>query len=557
MAKFIFVTGGVCSSLGKGIAAASIGTLLESRGLKVTLQKMDPYINIDPGTLSPFQHGEVYVTEDGAETDLDLGNYERFTQTKVTRLHSVTTGQIYRDVIERERRGEYLGRTVQVIPHITNEIKSRILKVAEQSNADVIIVEIGGTVGDIESVPFLEAIRQFPHDVGKDLVLYIHLTLILYNSTHGELKTKPTQHSVKELREIGIIPDVILCRTAQSISTETKEKIALFCDVDEEAVIEAKDVQTSIYEIPLEYSNEGFDDIVIKKLNLECGPRDMKKWEDVVHILRNPSHEVTVGMIGKYIELNDAYISLDEAIRHGGIANHARVHIVRFSSEELMNQNMEEALKDVDGIIIPGGFGERGIEGKIRALQHCREIGIPAFGICLGMQCMVIEFARTVLSFEQANSTEFFSDTPYPVISLLEEQKATRYLGGTMRLGNQMVQLEKDTQVYRIYGKDTVIERHRHRYEFNNKYRDAFMEKGWVFAGHLMGKNLVEVTELPLHPWYIGVQSHPEFRSRPTDPHPLFASFIQAVIHRKNNSDSTVSTTVEHSMSGSSIENNV
>ncbi len=530
--KFIFITGGVCSSLGKGIAAASLGCLIENRGLTVALQKMDPYINIDPGTMSPYQHGEVYVTDDGAETDLDLGTYERFTSSKVSRINSVTTGQIYLSVIERERRGEYLGRTVQVIPHITNEIKSRIRKVAKVNEADVVIVEIGGTVGDIESIPFLEAIRQFPKDIGRENVLYIHLTLIPSITVAGELKTKPTQHSVKELRAIGIRPDILLCRSSKKISDEMKAKLALFCDVEEEAVIEALDFHKTIYEIPMQYSNEGLGELVVKTLDLKGKPRNLSSWENIVQIIKSSSDEVKIGVIGKYIELQDAYKSLYEAISHGAIANHSNATVKRINAERLTHENIENELNDLDGIIIPGGFGDRGIEGKILACNYGRMNNIPTFGICLGLQCMVIEFTRNICGLKDAQSTEFQESSPTPVISLLEEQKGIQDYGGTMRLGVNETLLYENTKVYDIYKQKVIDERHRHRYEFNNAYKDLLTSNGLVIAGVYQEKDLVEAIELPDHPWYIGVQFHPEFKSKPVAVHPLFKSFIAASLTR-------------------------
>ena len=488
--KFIFVTGGVCSSLGKGIAAASLGCLLENRGFKVALQKMDPYINIDPGTMSPYQHGEVYVTDDGAETDLDLGNYERFTSAKTSKINSITTGQIYLSVIDRERRGKYMGRTVQVIPHITNEIKSRIMKVSKSSKADIVIVEIGGTVGDIESIPFLEAIRQFSHDVGKGNALYIHLTLVPVITVAGEQKTKPTQHSVKELRAIGIRPDILLCRTPKEMSNDMKDKLSLFCDVEKEAVIQALDIHTTIYEVPIQYRKEGLDDIVVKKLNLKGNPKTLSPWNYIVNTLKEPKHIVNIAVIGKYIELQDAYKSLYEAIQHGAIANHSSANIIRIHSEKLKENNFEKELENIDGIIIPGGFGERGITGKLLACKYGRTNKIPTFGICLGMQCMVIEFARNICGLKDAHSTEIQEDTPHPVISLLEEQIGIQEIGGTMRLGENEIVLDKNSLSYKAYNESIISERHRHRYEFTNSYRDVLTEKGLNVTGIFQEKNL-------------------------------------------------------------------
>ncbi len=529
LSKYIFVTGGVCSSLGKGIAAASLGCILENRGLSVAMQKIDPYINIDPGTMSPYQHGEVYVTHDGAETDLDLGNYERFTSSKVTKRCSITTGQIYQTVIERERRGEYLGRTVQVIPHITDEIKARIKQVARDNTPDVVIVEIGGTVGDIESIPFLEAIRQFSQDVGKNNAIYIHLTLIPLIAVAGEQKTKPTQHSVKELRSIGIRPDILLCRTSKSMSKDMRDKLALFCDVEKEAVIEALDFKSSIYEIPIQYSKAGLDDIVVKKLGLKTNNLNLSMWNNIVNILNNPEYKVNIGVIGKYTELNDAYKSLYEAIQHGAVANNSFANIIKIHPE-LTTENIENQLSNLDGIIIPGGFGERGIEGKLVTCSYGRENKIPTFGICLGMQCMVIEFANNVCGLAGANSTEFDDTTPYPVVSLLSEQKKVEDFGGTMRLGSYEAMLIEDTVAYSAYGSRLIQERHRHRYEFNNVYKDILCDHGLVIGAVYQENNLVELIEIKDHPWYIGVQFHPEFKSKPVLGHPLFKSFIKNAI---------------------------
>ncbi len=526
--KYIFVTGGVCSSLGKGVAAASLATLLEARGLNVTLQKMDPYINVDPGTMSPFQHGEVYVTEDGAETDLDLGNYERFTSADFSQLNSVTTGQIYQTVIERERRGEYLGRTVQVIPHITNEIKLRTRTLARKSEADVVIVEIGGTVGDIESIPFLEAIRQFPFDVGKENVIYIHLTLIPLISVAGELKTKPTQHSVQKLREIGITPDILLCRTAKPLSHEMKEKLALFCNVEHRSVIQALDIETTIYEVPLLYGNEGLDDRVMEKLNLKERETKLKEWKAMLKTLKESPKKVNIAVVGKYIGLNDAYKSIYEALVHGVVKAKHGINIVKIDSETLLEADFNKTFDNIHGILVPGGFGERGIEGKLRALEYAREKGIPCFGVCLGMHCMVIEYARNKCGLEKAHSTEFNPDAPHPVISLLAEQKDIKNMGGTMRLGAQIANLNKDSKMYKLYKKTTITERHRHRYEYNNEYREILEQNGLRVVAVHEEKNLVEAVELEGHPWYIGVQFHPEFKSKPINPHPLFAGFIKA-----------------------------
>lgn len=527
--KFIFVTGGVVSSLGKGIASASIGALLESRGLTITLLKLDPYINVDPGTMSPFQHGEVFVTDDGAETDLDLGHYERFTSARMSKRNNFTTGQIYDSVIQKERRGDYLGGTVQVIPHITDEIKGNILKAA--TDVDVVIVEIGGTVGDIESLPFLEAIRQMRYDLGKENCLYIHLTLVPYIQTAGERKTKPTQHSVNKLREIGIQPDILLCRTIHNLSPELKAKIALFCNVDRDAVISARDV-LCVYEVPLAFHLEGLDDKVIKILNIWTRAPKLEQWERIVRKIKKPRHEVRVGIIGKYIDLQDSYKSLHEALIHGGIANDCRVKMVYIDSEEVEKSGAKTYLKDVDCVLVPGGFGIRGIEGKIIAIQYAREKRIPFFGICLGMQAAVIEMARNLCGLKDANSSEFNPDAPHPVIDMMVEQKKISSKGGTMRLGAYPCAIKKDTLAHKVYGKTEIIERHRHRYEVNNSYREALEERGVVFSGLSPDKNLVEITELNGHPYFIGCQFHPEFKSKPMSPHPLFKEFIRAAIRK-------------------------
>ncbi|AVX19511.1 MULTISPECIES: CTP synthase [Carboxydocella] len=530
MTKYIFVTGGVVSSLGKGITAASLGRLLKSRGLKVAIQKFDPYINVDPGTMSPYQHGEVFVTDDGAETDLDLGHYERFVDISVTKNSNVTTGKIYWSVISKERKGDYLGGTVQVIPHITNEIKDRIYRVARESNPDVVITEIGGTVGDIESLPFLEAIRQIKGDIGKENVLYIHVTLVPYIKAAGELKTKPTQHSVKELRSIGIKPDVIVCRTERPLSREMEEKLALFCDIDPEAVIQAVDA-SSIYEVPLMLKKEGLDDIVIEKLGLTCGEADLREWEEIVEKVKNPRAFVNIAVVGKYVELPDAYMSVAEALRHGGIYHEAAVNILWVSAEEMERRDPAELLAEADGILVPGGFGDRGIEGKIRAINYAREKGIPFLGICLGMQCAVIEFARNVAGLKGANSSEF-GDTPYPVIDLLPEQKDIEEMGGTMRLGIYPCKLASDSRAYTAYGEELIYERHRHRFEFNNEFREQLTELGLVISGTSPDGRLVEIVELPDHPWFVATQFHPEFKSRPNRPHPLFRDFVGAALNR-------------------------
>jgi len=528
--KFIFVTGGVVSSLGKGLASASMGSLLEARGYRVTLQKMDPYINVDAGTMSPYQHGEVFVTDDGGETDLDLGHYERFTSVRVTRNHNVTTGKVYFSVIQKERRGDYLGRTVQVIPHITDEIKAAIHRVS--GDVDVVIVEVGGTVGDIESLPFLEAIRQFKKDVGKDNVIYVHLTLVPFMQAAQELKTKATQHSVKELRAIGIQPDILLCRTDRYLPTGIKSKIALFCDVEEEAVITAKDVET-VYEVPLVFHRQGLDDIIVKLLGLEPRSTDLTRWEDVVKRVTSPRHETRVAVVGKYIELKDSYKSLIEALIHGGIANDSRVDVSWVDAEHIERDGPAAHFADVHGILVPGGFGDRGIEGKIMAVRYARERGVPYFGICLGMQCAVIEFARNVCGLGGANSTEFDPVTPHPVIDLLPEQRGVADKGGTMRLGLYPVVLAEGSSAARIYGQSIIHERHRHRYEVNNDYVKDLEKNGLHFSGIWAEKQLVEIIEVADHPYFVAGQFHPEFRSRPWDPHPLFAAFVRAALKHR------------------------
>lgn len=528
MAKYIFVTGGVISSLGKGITSASIAKIMEARGLKVSLVKLDPYINVDPGTMNPYQHGEVYVTEDGAETDLDLGHYERYTKAEMTKFNNITTGQVYNAVISKERRGDYLGKTIQVIPHITNEIKDRIKKAAHVSSADIIIVEVGGTVGDIEGLPFLEAARQFRLDNGLNNVLYIHLTLIPYVRTADEIKTKPTQHSVGKLREIGIQPDILICRTEKPVSNDIKEKISLFCNVRKDAVIEAPDAE-SIYQIPLIFKEQGLDKIVLKHFNLKCRTTDLKDWYlKVVKRVLHPKYKVNIAVVGKYIGLQDAYKSIYESLIHAGIYNNAKVIIKKIDSEEIEKGDPKKFLKDVSGVLVPGGFGSRGIEGKIKAIRYVRENKIPFLGLCLGMQCAVIEFSRNACSLKDANSTEFNDKTQHPVISLLEEQKDVKDLGGTMRLGSYPCRIKKGTLASKVYKKEMVLERHRHRYEFNNKYRNLLEKKGIIFSGIYPNKNLVEMIELKMHPYYIAVQFHPEFKSKPDKPHPLFRDFIAA-----------------------------
>lgn len=531
MSKFIFVTGGVVSSLGKGISAASIGKLLESRGLKTTMIKCDPYLNVDPGTMNPYQHGEVYVTEDGAETDLDLGHYERFTHAEVGKDSNITTGKIYYSVITKERKGDYLGKTVQIIPHITDEIKESIKKVAHHQNVDVTIIEIGGTVGDIESLPFLEAIRQLRWELGESYALNIHVTLLPFIKSAGEHKTKPTQHSVGKLREIGITPDILLCRTERAMDNEQREKIALFCNVDKEAVIDACDVK-HIYEVPLVFKKEKLDDLILKKLHIKSQDNDLREWQDyVVKRLKYPQREIKVSVVGKYIQLPDAYKSIYEALVHGGIAANAKVIINKIDSEHI--RSLEDAAKhlhDSNGILIPGGFGTRGIEGKILAVQYARENKIPFFGICLGMQVACIEFARNVCGLKGANSTEFDQDTKYPVISLLEEQKNIRNMGATMRLGAYPCRLSKNSLSYKSYKKENISERHRHRYEFNNKFKKSFEQAGMLFSGMNVQNHLVEIVELKNHPWFVACQFHPEFKSRPEAAHPLFRQFVAAAI---------------------------
>src|SRR6266481_2998215 len=523
MAKYIFVTGGVVSSLGKGIAAASIGCLLESRGLRVTLQKFDPYLNVDPGTMSPFQHGEVYVTDDGAETDLDLGHYERFTHADLSQSNNLTSGRIYEQIIHRERRGDYLGKTVQVIPHVTNEIKAAARKVA--GDVDVVIVEIGGTVGDIESLPFLEAIRQLRHELGRDNTAFVHVTLVPWIAAAQELKTKPTQHSVKELRAIGIQPDILLCRSERFLPKDVKEKIALFCDVEAEAVITARDVK-SVYEVPLVFAGESVDEIVLRRLKLEAGPRQLSQWSEMLDRMQNPVDEVSIGLVGKYVEYEDSYKSLKEALLHGGLAHRLKVDIHWIEAEGVTAANAQSTLDEYNGILVPGGFGKRGIEGMIHSIRYAREHMIPYFGICLGMQTMVIEYARNVCGLERADSTEFDTDTPHRVIFKLRELKGVDELGGTMRLGAYECLLTEGSRAREAYGISPISERHRHRYEFNREYEKVLNEGGLRLTGQTPDGVYVEICELPGHPWYLGCQFHPEFKSRPLEPHPLFASFI-------------------------------
>ena len=528
--KFIFITGGVLSSLGKGLAAASIGALLESRGLKVTLQKLDPYINVDPGTMNPFQHGEVFVLDDGAETDLDLGHYERYTSARLTQRNNFTTGRIYYSVITKERRGDYLGGTVQVIPHITDEIKRNILAISD--DADVAIIEIGGTVGDIEGLPFLEAIRQLKTDLGRENSLYIHLTLVPYIKTSEELKTKPTQHSVMKLREIGIQPDILICRTDQFLPPEIKAKIALFCNVDKDAVITAKDVE-SIYEVPLFFHQEGLDDKIVQLLNIWTRSPRLEKWQEIVNAIKNPRGAVDIAVVGKYVNLKDSYKSLNEALIHGGIANRCKVNLHYVDSEAVQKDGVEPFLQGADGVLVPGGFGERGIEGKIMAVRYAREMRVPFLGICLGMQLAVVEFARHVCGLEGANSSEFNAGTAHAVIALLPDQQTIVDKGGTMRLGAYPAVLKEGSLANQAYQDKQISERHRHRYEVNNNYRELLAEKGFIFSGLSPDGQLVEILELRDHPWFLGCQFHPELKSRPHTPHPLFREFIHAALKEK------------------------
>ncbi|MFT8323401.1 MAG: CTP synthase [Bacillus sp. (in: firmicutes)] len=531
MTKYIFVTGGVVSSLGKGITAACLGRLLKNRGVSVTIQKFDPYINVDPGTMSPYQHGEVFVTDDGAETDLDLGHYERFIDINLTKYNNVTTGKIYSTVLKKERRGDYLGGTVQVIPHITNEIKERVFRAGRETNADVVITEIGGTVGDIESLPFLEAIRQIKNDIGRENVMYIHCTLVPYIKAAGEMKTKPTQHSVKELRSLGIQPNVIVVRTEKPISQDMKDKIALFCDIDTDAVIECRDADT-LYTIPLALQDQKLDQIVCDHLKLSCDEADMNEWIKLVDVVRNLSKTTKIALVGKYVELQDAYISVVEALKHAGYAFDSDIDIDWINAEEVTAENAAELLKDADGILVPGGFGDRGIEGKVFAAQYAREQQVPFFGICLGMQVASIEFARNVLGWEGAHSSEIDEETPYPIIDLLPEQKDIEDLGGTLRLGLYPCKLKENTKAYEAYQDEVIYERHRHRYEFNNQYRQEMEKSGFIFSGTSPDGRLVEIVELKDHPWFLASQFHPEFISRPTKPQPLFREFIGASIKK-------------------------
>ncbi|HUD49696.1 MAG TPA: CTP synthase [Candidatus Baltobacteraceae bacterium] len=528
--KFIFVTGGVVSSLGKGLTAAALGTLLENRGLKVTLQKFDPYLNVDPGTMNPYQHGEVYVLDDGAETDLDLGHYERFTHSKLSRMNNLTSGQVYQTVLDKERRGDYLGKTVQVIPHITDEIQHRIHLIADQTKCDVVITEIGGTTGDIEGLPFLEAIREFALRVGYNNAIFMHVTYVPFIKAAGELKTKPTQQSVAKLREIGITPHILVCRCELPLENELREKISLFCNIAQEAVIEEIDVEHTIYQLPLMLQRERVDDLVCRLLHLDTPPANMSHWQEIVRKLIAPRHRVRIGVVGKYIELHDAYKSVYEAITHGGVANDCGVEIEKIEAESIEKFGPEKILKGIGGILVPGGFGERGIEGKILAAQYARERKVPYLGLCLGMQIATIEFARNVLKLQGAHSTEFNENTPHPVIALLDEQKKITAKGGTMRLGRQPCQLVLGSQANRLYGAFVINERHRHRYEFNLDYRQAFEDAGFSFSGASPDGKLIEVIELPSHPFFLACQFHPEFQSKPDQPHPLFKSFIAAAL---------------------------
>ncbi len=529
--KYIFVTGGVSSSLGKGITAASLGRLLKSRGLKVTMQKMDPYINVDPGTMNPFQHGEVFVTDDGTETDLDLGHYERFIDEHLGRENNVTTGSVYYSIISRERKGEFLGGTVQVIPHVTNEIKERIMRLSKSSEVDVIITEVGGTVGDIESLPFLEAIRQLKKDVGQENIMYIHVSLVPYLEPAAELKTKPTQHSVKELRSIGIQPDVIVCRSSRPISMNLKEKISLLCDIDIEGVVSAEDVDC-IYEVPLLLHKEGLGEYVAKHLGLDDREEDLSEWEEMVAKIKRAKERVEIGIVGKYVNLPDAYLSIIESLKHGGFAHGANVGIHWVASDDITMENASKVLSHLDGILIPGGFGVRGVDGKIEAIRYARENGIPFFGICLGLQCAVIEAARNLCGLEKANSSEFDPETPDPVIDLLPSQKEIDEMGGTMRLGLYPCKVKENSLAHALYQDEIVYERHRHRYEVNNHYRTILQNAGLIFSGLSPDGKLVEIIEREDHPWFLAGQFHPEFKSRPNKPHPLFVGFVGAALQR-------------------------
>jgi CTP synthase len=531
MAKYLFITGGVVSSLGKGITAAAVGSLLTSRGLRIRILKLDPYLNVDPGTMSPYQHGEVYVTDDGAETDLDLGHYERFTGIPSSKKSNVTAGRIYWDVLQKERRGDYLGGTVQMIPHISNEIKSRI-RALDDDDVDIILCEIGGTVGDIEGSIFLEAIREIGLEEGRENVMYIHLTYVPYIAAAGEVKTKPSQQSVAKLREIGIMPDILICRAEVPLTMEVRKKLSLFCNVPLGNVIEETDVQHSIYEVPMVLSDQGIDELLLVHYRIAKPQADLAPWRKVLNAIRNPVGEVTIGVVGKYQELQDAYKSIFEALDHGCIAHKLKLNLRKIASEDL-ESGKEDLLADIDGILIPGGFGNRGIEGKIDAIRYARENGIPFFGICMGLQCAVIEFARNVCGLENANSKEIDPDSPHPVVCLMEEQKEVKDLGATMRLGAWDCKLDPESRVHKLYGQDQISERHRHRYEFNNAYRETLQKGGLRLAGTTPGGELVEIVELDDHPWFVGVQFHPEFKSQPFNPHPLFASFVEAASARQ------------------------
>lgn len=532
MTKYIFVTGGVVSSLGKGIVAASVGRVLKNRGLKVTLQKFDPYLNVDPGTMSPYQHGEVFVTEDGAETDLDLGHYERFIDVNLGQYSNVTAGRVYSSIIEKERRGDYLGGTVQVIPHVTNEIKSRVLLAGESSDADVVITEIGGTTGDIESLPFLEAIRQIRSDLGRENVCYIHCTLLPYIKAAGEMKTKPTQQSVKELRGLGIQPDIIVVRNELALTDELRAKISLFCDIPKQNVIESRDV-SNLYQLPLNLKAQKIDDIVLKHFNLTAKEADMEEWTSLVERVDNLKDEVRIALVGKYVELHDAYISVVESLKHAGYKHNSKVKIGWIQSEDITEENVHEYLKEADGILVPGGFGDRGVEGKITTIKYARENKIPFFGICLGMQLAAVEFARNVCGLTGAHSSELDPNTPYPIINLLPDQENVVEMGGTLRLGSYPCTLTEGSQAHKEYGEINITERHRHRYEFNNFYRERLTNKGLVLSGVSPDGRLVEIVELPEHPWFVAGQFHPEFKSRPEKAHPLFAGFIKASLENK------------------------
>jgi len=532
MTKYIFVTGGVVSSLGKGIVAASVGRVLKNRGLKVTLQKFDPYLNVDPGTMSPYQHGEVFVTEDGAETDLDLGHYERFIDVNLGQYSNVTAGRVYSSIIEKERRGDYLGGTVQVIPHVTNEIKSRVLLAGESSDADVVITEIGGTTGDIESLPFLEAIRQIRSDLGRENVCYIHCTLLPYIKAAGEMKTKPTQQSVKELRGLGIQPDIIVVRNELALTDELRAKISLFCDIPKQNVIESRDV-SNLYQLPLNLKEQKIDDIVLKHFNLTAKEADMEEWTSLVERVDNLKNEVRIALVGKYVELHDAYISVVESLKHAGYKHNSKVKIDWIQSEDITEENVHEYLKEADGILVPGGFGDRGVEGKITTIKYARENKIPFFGICLGMQLAAVEFARNVCGLTGAHSSELDPNTPYPIINLLPDQENVVEMGGTLRLGSYPCTLTEGSQAHKEYGEINITERHRHRYEFNNFYRERLTNKGLVLSGVSPDGRLVEIVELPEHPWFVAGQFHPEFKSRPEKAHPLFAGFIKASLENK------------------------